>query len=72
MDIFKVNDKAISNVIENDYLLEEMSDLDIENEMNESSMSTEYEWKIQNIHTQKMRLKYSKVIDEAVQEEKEN
>ena len=40
MDIVKVNDKAISNVIEDDYLLEEMSDLDIENEMNESSMST--------------------------------
>ena len=38
--IVKVNDKAISNVIEDDYLLEEMSDLDIENEMNESSMST--------------------------------
>ena len=32
----------------------------------------EYEWEIQNIRTQKMRLKNSKVIDEAVQEEKEN
>ena len=61
MDIVKVNDKAISNVIEDDYLLEEMSDLDIENE-----------WEIQNIRTQKMRLKNSKVIYEAVQEEKEN
>ena len=37
MDIVKVNDKANSNVIENDYLLEEMSDLDIENEINETA-----------------------------------
>ena len=32
----------------------------------------DYEWDIQNIRTQKMRLKNHKVIDEAVYEEKEN
>ena len=36
------------------------------------AIKPEYEWEIQNIRTQKMRLKNSKVIDEAVQEEKEN
>ena len=32
----------------------------------------DYEWDVQNIRTQKMRLKNHKVIDEAVYEEKEN
>ena len=32
----------------------------------------DYEWDVQNIRTQKMRLKNHKVIDEAVHEEKEN
>ena len=36
------------------------------------AIKPEYEWEIQNIRTQKMRLKNSKVIDEAVQDEKEN
>ena len=36
------------------------------------AIKPEYEWEIQNIRTQEMRLKNSKVIDEAVQEEKEN
>ena len=36
------------------------------------AIKPEYEWEIQNIRTQKMRLKKSKIIDEAVQDEKEN
>ena len=36
------------------------------------AIKPEYEWEIQNFRTQKMRLKNSKVIDEAVQEEREN